>query len=185
METWLADMAEKGFFLYDLGATFARFTKSAPNKARYRLEPAEKDAEYPGFERRQLCEEMGWRYVATIWKICHIFMTEDAGAPELHTDPLVQSYTVEKLTRRLVAWAAVSIALLAVIAGIIVSSVVRGTFVRNLILNSNPLSLLIFPFGVLGVCRPVAYACAVTKQRKRLRSGLPLEHRRATGMAKR
>jgi len=135
--------------------------------------------EYPDVERRLLCEELGWRYVATVRKLYHVFMTEDAGAPEIHTDPRIQSFTIDRLTRWLIAGAAAVIVFFAVTAEFFISAIARGTFIVDLLVNTSSLSLLLIPFWLFAVWQPVAYAAGVFKLRRRLRSGIPLEHRKS------
>ncbi|SHH73783.1 Protein of unknown function [Sporobacter termitidis DSM 10068] len=187
LETWLADMAEKGYFFYEFGWLFWQFTKGAPKTVRYRLEPAGKDDDYPDVEQRQLYMERGWHYIATIRKLYHVFMAEDAAAPELHTDPRIQSYTLNNLNRQMKAFMILFAVIFTLIAGTIVRTAARGSFVSDYILNANA---FVFPFLVLWLLLgglQIVYAARMIKLKKRLRAGIPFEHHKSYkhGMAAR
>ncbi len=174
METWLSDMAQKGFFLYDLGAFIARFTKDTPKNVRYRLEPAGKAPDYPNLDLKYLYEENGWHYVSSYKKLFHVFMTENADAPELHTDPLVQSATLKKMSRQLTVLSIVYLALPAVL----LSShlFIEGDRVYTLLLKSNIFQLVLMPLYLIMTIYVLISAVRITKLRRRLQAGQPLEH---------
>ena len=174
METWLSDMAQKGFFLYDLGAFIARFTKDTPKNVRYRLEPAGRDKDFPEMALYDLYEERGWRYVTTYRKLFHVFMAEDAAAPELHTDPLVQSATLKKISRQLVIF---SVAYLVLLAFLLSSHLfIEGDRVYTLLLKSNIFQFVMIPLFLIMTVYVLISAVRITKLRRRLQAGQPLEH---------
>ncbi len=174
METWLEDMAEKGFFLYDLGAFIGRFTKGDPKAVRYRLEPTGGDKDFPEMALYDLYEERGWRYVTTYRKLFHVFMTEDAAAPELHTDPLVQSATLKKISRQLVIF---SVAYLVFLAFLLSSHLfIEGDRVYTLLLKSNIFQFVMIPLFLIMTIYVLISAVRITKLRRRLQAGQPLEH---------
>lgn len=106
MESWLEDMAGKGYFLTRDGVSFgiATFCSEPARAVRYRLEAtatnggifssqADPEEEAVAFHR-----DMGWDYCGR-WGQFWIYRCEDPLAPELHTDPLVQALTFRGLTR--------------------------------------------------------------------------------------
>lgn len=106
-ESWLSDMAQRGYLLSRDGffAGFGVFEKTEPRTMRYRLEAAPKkgglfsDEEVPSEEEQEISEALGWVYVGRRGPF-YIYGCSDPEARELHTDPEVQSMTVDLLRRR-------------------------------------------------------------------------------------
>lgn len=92
METFLEDMAKKGWFLKKVGyfLSFCQFEKGAPAPVRYRLEPIPDTVRTPSAEMVQFYEEFGWKYLTPFSHFFFIFVAEDPDTPEIHCDPLVQ-----------------------------------------------------------------------------------------------
>lgn len=98
-ESWFADMAAHGFFLKKMGIPFAKFVKGDPKKMRYRIEVNSGDEITS--EQKQMYAENGWEYV-TSYNLFHVFSSPaDLQAPELHTDPAEQAFTIETLDTKL------------------------------------------------------------------------------------
>jgi len=106
MESWLADMAERGLMLRGDGffAGFAVFEKAQPCAVRYRLDAAPvqvsalTDDTSPE-EAVELNRAYGWRYVARRRQF-FIYRSEAANARELNTDPAVQALALDLVRRR-------------------------------------------------------------------------------------
>ncbi len=107
-ESWLQDMALEGWQLDKNGFFFglATFEEATPQRLRYRLEATsykrnlwDDNMGEPDGEQRQLCEELGWRYVCPRGQF-FVYVSEDPAAPELHTDPEVQALNIKKLKQR-------------------------------------------------------------------------------------
>lgn len=173
VELWLEDMAATGFHFQKFGTFFAQFRPGEPSQVRYHAEPMEKggntipaqDADY---------DDMGWSYVGKIGYLA-LFRTADPDAPEFHTDPVTQSYTLDRLTKRLTRFVwlllAMMVALISFMVwarldssfGLILSLVRFGSLYTNLIVLVELLLILHFSWEVLGLCR----------LRRRLRAGIP------------
>lgn len=105
MERWLEDMAAEGLILsrdgFMLGVGI--FDQGNPTRMRFRLEPAElpvgmlADGEP---EKVAFHTDLGWNYHDTRGQY-HIYSTADPELPDLHTDPEVQAYAIEKTRKRL------------------------------------------------------------------------------------
>ena len=96
-EGWLEDMAQKGLFFertWAMGIVFRR-RESAP--VRYRLDPA---GNLWTRENRDYCKALGWEYAGNLGKYFDLYVNRDPDAPELHTDPVVQSYALEQVAKR-------------------------------------------------------------------------------------
>lgn len=101
MEHFLESMAKKGWFLERISyfPPLWRFEKKAAASVRYRLEPAPDRNRTPSSEMVQLFASYGWHYVAPLSHFFYVFAAETADAPEIHTDPLVQSQTYGRMLR--------------------------------------------------------------------------------------
>jgi hypothetical protein len=98
-ESWFQDMAAKGFHLKKMGLHFAHFAKGEPKKMKYRIDVSIKKKISP--EQIQMYADSGWDYV-TGFQSFHVFSSPSSlGAPELHTDPAEQSYTLKELNKKL------------------------------------------------------------------------------------
>ena len=98
-ESWFSDMAAKGLHLKKMGIHFAKFVKGEQKKMRYRIDVYIKKKITP--EQIQMYAESGWDYV-TSYNSFHVFSSpEERNAPELHTDPAEQSYTLKELDKKL------------------------------------------------------------------------------------
>lgn len=99
LEEWLSAMAAKGLHLVKIGESFARF---APGPAlpgvRYALDV--KDWADVDRERNELYAQAGWEFVTTLKGLYYVYRTADPSVPALHTDPVTQSYTFDRLLRR-------------------------------------------------------------------------------------
>lgn len=96
-ERWLEARAAKGWKLVSYTGKFPKFEKTAPFKARYRLD-YHHDRNMDD-EQADLYEAAGWEFVDTLGEQFFIFMTTDPQAEELHTDPEMQAYAMRKLMR--------------------------------------------------------------------------------------
>ncbi|WP_273129397.1 DUF2812 domain-containing protein [Bacillus weihaiensis] len=98
-ESWFQDMAAKGLHLKKMGIHFAKFVKGEQENRRYRIDVSIKKKITT--EQIQMYAESGWDYV-TSYNSFHVFSSpEKRNAPELHTDPAEQSYTLKELDRKL------------------------------------------------------------------------------------
>lgn len=94
-EGWLEDMARKGLFFERTWALGIVFRRGTPAPVRYRLDPAGNLQ-----ENRDYCRSLGWEYAGNVGKYFDLYVNRDPEAPELHTDPVVQSYALEQVTKR-------------------------------------------------------------------------------------
>lgn len=98
-ESWFADMAAKGLHLTKMGIHFAKFAKGEPKNMRYRIDVSIKKK--VSLEQVQMYAESGWDYV-TSYGFFHVFSSPtELNAPELHSDPAEQSFTLKELDKKL------------------------------------------------------------------------------------
>ena len=108
VENWLSDLAEEGLFLTKDGffAGFAIFEYKAPQKAKYRLEAAQKkpgmwsDDGEPDQDQLELSEKYSWEYIAKRGDF-FIYRSLDPSARELNTDPDVQALALNTVKIRI------------------------------------------------------------------------------------
>lgn len=98
-ESWFSEMAAEGLYLKKMGRQFAQFVKGEPKNMRYRIDVSIKN-KIPT-EQIEMYGENGWDYV-TSYSSFHVFSSPaELEAPELHTDPAEQSYTLWELDKKL------------------------------------------------------------------------------------
>lgn len=99
LEEWLSAMAARGLHLVKIGENFARFRPGPPQAgARYALDitgPTDIEG-----DRNEAYAQAGWNYVTTLRGLYYVYRTLDPDAPALHTDPVTQSFTFDRLLRR-------------------------------------------------------------------------------------
>ena len=174
IELWLEDMAAKGLHFQKFGTFFAQFRPGDPAKVRWHAEPTterQRDAvPAPVLD----CGELGWTYAGKIGYLA-LFRTADPDAPEFHTDPVAQSYTLDRLTKRLTRFVWLLLAMMAALVafqvwarldsafGPVLSLVRFGSLYTNLVILADVALILYFSWEVWGLCR----------LRRRLRAGIP------------
>ena len=99
IESWLQDMAAKGWQLQKEGCIFGLFAfeKSRPHLTRYRLEPRKAGSGFgdvPDQEIQDLCREYGWEYTDTYGEF-DIYRSQDSAAREMNTDLTVQAAALQ------------------------------------------------------------------------------------------
>ncbi len=174
-ERWFADMAAKGLYLKKMGMHFAKFAKGEPEKMRYRIDVS-LDKKISS-EQMQMYAENGWDYV-TRYSYFNVFSSPaERNAPELHTDPAEQSYTLKELDKKLTMNAAI-----VVIGMIVISSMVSAFWFLDgtptlVIVESGAIQYTIFPLfmGYLTYTSLQA-AISIRTLRKNLLDGKPVNH---------
>lgn len=118
-ESWFQDMAAKGFHLKSMGLYFAHFVKGEPKDMKYRLDVSIKKKITP--EQIEMYADNGWEYV-TNFQFFHVFSSPiELDAPELHTDPAEQSYTLKELDKKLAMNAIIAAIATILIVGMLVA----------------------------------------------------------------
>ena len=98
-EGWAEDMARRGLYLHHLTPfLFAAFQRGEPAPVRYRLEPR---GSFWSRESQNYCRSLGWEFVCQVGRWFDLYRNDDPEAPELHTDPVVHSYALDRVSRSL------------------------------------------------------------------------------------
>ena len=177
LESWLEDMALQGLYLKKFRPLFCTFTPGPAKKTRYRLEPyrLRLDDDLPR-SMLELYQDFGWDYIDTVDNSMLIFSTQDLDAPELHTDPELQSQQWKKLYRSARRGFVGNVAFL-VLAFVLTALLLNDTPILNL-LTTSAVPLLLF--GLYQLCAlPAAWAEVQDLSRlvRRLEAGEPMDHR--------
>ena len=95
-ESWFMDMSASGLHLKNIGRVFVSFEKGEPSKTKYRIDVIN---ENPSQEQLDTYKECGWNFVTKAGMFYIFSASEDSDSPELHSDPIVQGFTLEELNR--------------------------------------------------------------------------------------
>ena len=185
VQAWLEDRAAQGQFL-ERYRRLCDFTPGEPKAVRYRLEPLARREKVPDQHRRELFEELGWRYVCTVGKSWHIWCCDDPSAPELFTEPETEGDAYLYLLRRerramRWLWAAT-----AAIAALLVWDFCSGPYLLRAVDHWSTWWISIVTWLDLAALVPVAiYTYRVFRRYIRaLKLGIPQPHRRPYGRAR-
>ena len=169
-EGWAEDMARRGLYLHHLTPfLFAAFQRGEPAPVRYRLEPR---GSFWSRESQNYCRSLGWEFVFHVGRWFDLYRNDDPEAPELHTDPVVHSYALDRISRSLrILTAVLVLCFVGELAALLLPYLLSDTPVR-LLLNASgitALSVLVL-FLVLGM--EFRSLGSFFRLRRRLREGI-------------
>ncbi|NEY73946.1 DUF2812 domain-containing protein [Bacillus mesophilus] len=174
-ESWFADMADQGLHLKKMGIHFAKFVKGEPKKMRYRIDVSIKKRVTS--EQKQMYVESGWDYV-TSYNFFHVFSSpEELNAPELHTDPAEQSYTLKELDKRLVLSASIVVVAMVLLIGMLTALVfLDGTPTLAIIDGGVIQQSILSIFIVYSAYTSLQASISIRALRRQLIEGKPIDH---------
>lgn len=159
-EGWLEEMARKGLLFERMSYWGVVFRRGKPTHLRYRLEPA---GRLWSRESRDYCRELGWEYLGRAGRHFELYANLDPEAPELHSDPVVQSYALDLLGKWL-RWYFVLTLMVAVILFTALIPQAEITIFPNL-------CLLVFDLAILAMV--IRNYATFFRLRRQLREGTP------------
>ena len=180
-EGWAEDMARRGLYLHHLTPfLFAAFQRGEPAPVRYRLEPR---GSFWSRESQNYCRSLGWEFVFHVGRWFDLYRNDDPEAPELHTDPVVHSYALDRISRSLrILTAVLVLCFVGELAALLLPYLLSDAPVL-LLLNASGISTLsmLVLFLLLGV--EFRSLGSFFRLRRRLREGIvPRRHSwRSTG----
>ena len=137
IEGWLEDMAAEGWLLEKCGGRFATFERWEPRPCRFRLEPFGSRTQSQQEAAEELYAQLGWRRLCPLGEFL-IFYCLDPDAPELQTDPVAESWLVEKMLKKTWRGLVLSWLFLLVCMGLFTFRLLRSeTPVEDLILGTD------------------------------------------------
>ena len=167
IEGWLEAMARKGLFFDHTSPWFFHFQPGEPRAVRYRVEPG---GTLDNAEGMAYCQSLGWELAGKLGPQLFLYRSDDPEAPELHTDPVVRGYGLDKLARQM-RWR--YLVVLLCMAGMLVSAIWPLTWdepVLALIGSSNTLYLgLLMEF--IAIYLSIRYFSSFFALRRRLKAG--------------
>ncbi len=174
LELWLEEMAAKGLHFQGFGALFAHFQRGAPAQVRYHAEPTpdKRRDVIPG--QAADCGELGWRYVGKIGWLA-IFRTIAPDAPDFHTDPVTQSYTLERMTRTMTRYTWLLLAFMIPLTAFLIWARLDSSFglVLSLVRSGSLYSSFVFLLDLVLTVHIVREVWGLCRLRRRLRAGIP------------
>ena len=174
LELWLEEMAAKGLHFQGFGALFAHFQRGAPAQVRYHAEPTpdKRRDVIPG--QAADCGELGWRYVGKIGWLA-IFRTIAPDAPDFHTDPVTQSYTLERMTRTMTRYTWLLLAFMIPLTAFLIWARLDSSFglVLDLVRYGSLYTSFVFLLDLVLTVHIVREVWGLCRLRRRLRAGIP------------
>lgn len=171
-EGWLETMAQKGLFFERTWALGIVFRRGEPACVRYRLDPA---GSLWNREDQNYCKSLGWEFVCQVGRYFDLYVNRDSEAPELHTDPVVQSYALEQVANRAKRTCILLTALtLVMLAAVLLPFFLFSTPILTWLVES-PTSgnLLVILLDLLSTAMTVQAYRSFFRLRKRLEEGQP------------
>ncbi|MFJ7936581.1 DUF2812 domain-containing protein [Sporosarcina sp. NPDC096371] len=98
-ESWFSDMAKEGWHLKTFGALFVHFERGEPEDTQYRIDTSSNKK--MSAADKEMFQEAGWYHVTKLGEFNVFSSLMELRAPELHSDPAEQAYTLENLARRM------------------------------------------------------------------------------------
>ena len=179
VECWLEKMSRKGLhFKKFTGAPWAEFWEGEPREYRYRLEPCRKRETEPDGETVAAYHAAGWDYVTTRKdKSFHVWRSQKNVEPrDLHTDPVVQSYSYDWLEKR-VKRNTVLVLLTVMAAVLCILWLIAGTSVGTIIHPSSilvPQLMFVASMYSFFVYQVISDLTAMRRLLRSLRAGIPV-----------
>lgn len=178
-ESWLTDQAARGLFLEQWGLYTARFRRDIPRVVRYRITAARLKGSVlfsapsaPGEEETDLYAAAGWEFVCA-WQEFFFYCCQAPQAPELHTDPAIQSISLKMAVRTAVSNFLAQLLILTVMAPRSFREFPFSTLAEDPLLC---LLYLLFFLSILLLTGRNLYS--IFRFRHRLRQGLPPRHQK-------
>lgn len=171
-EGWLETMARKGLFFERTWALGIVFRRGEPACVRYRLDAA---GSLWNREDQNYCKSLGWEFVCQVGRYFDLYVNRDSEAPELHTDPVVQSYALEQVANRAKRTCILLTALtLVMLAAVLLPFFLFSTPILTWLVES-PTSgnLLVILLELLSTAMTVQAYRSFFRLRKRLEEGQP------------
>ena len=174
-ESWFSDLANEGLHLKKMGLKFAQFVKSEPKEMRYRIDVSQN--KNMTSEQKQMYSESGWDYVTGYGEFNIFSSPTELNAPELHTDPAEQSYTLKALDKKFIGNAIFTVLATIVMMGMLsaiwfLDSSPTLAFVEGRIIQQVILLIVILYLAYNSLQATIS----IRTLRKKLLEGKPINH---------
>ncbi len=180
-ESWFSDMAEKGLFVDHFTRWSVWFRRGTPQKTRYRMDILSRALTE---DELALYDSSGWHFAALHTEegfrkdICYyVFQTdENAGVPELHTDPVEQAKSLKRLHGKFRRDVFLTLVLLAVVVWDVTNPRRPDLRFELLVTGEQPIRIYWVLFVLLEMVNSLRGWLNIRRLRRRLTGGEPLDH---------
>ncbi|WP_294855684.1 DUF2812 domain-containing protein [uncultured Oscillibacter sp.] len=180
-ESWFSDMAEKGLFVDHFTRWSVWFRRGRPQKTRYRMDVLSRALTE---DELVLYDSCGWHFAALHTEegfrkdICYyVFQTdENAGVPELYTDPMEQAKSLKRLHGRLRRDVFLMLVFLAVVVWNVTNPRRPDLRFELLVTGEQPVRIYWVFFCLLEIVNSLRGWLNIRRLRRRLTGGEPLDH---------
>jgi hypothetical protein len=174
-ESWFSDMAQEGLHLKSVGIQFFKFTKGVPQNTKYRIDLSQGNKITT--DQKEIYSQSGWEYVTSYGAFDVFASPVELNAPELHTDPAEQAYTLDDICKKTTKTAILITIMVAIMIIMIVSiwlfnpapylALIEGVIMQQ--------AILIF-VELFVVYSTIQTALSLRKLRNSLSEGKPIDH---------
>ena len=169
-EGWLEELAQKGLFFEWMTSWGVTFSRREPTSMRYRLEPA---GRLWTRESGDYCRELGWTRLGPAGPHFNLYANSDPEAPELHTDPVVQSYALDLLARRLRRHCILLAAVTLLLAVLVALALTHFPILNYLVDSANARNLFLPLFDLLILITALRTYHSFFRLRRQMADGAP------------
>lgn len=174
-ESWFSYMSSQGLHLKKMGRWFAKFVKDEPKQMRYRIEVSCDKAITS--EQKKMYSESGWDYVTRHGSFNVFSSPVELNAPELHTDPAEQSYTLKELDKEFTASAFIMVLGITLEIWVIYYFYLRGSvYILDLVEGTLIQQTILMMFYSYVVYNLINAAISIRILRKTLSEGRSINH---------
>lgn len=174
-ESWFSDMAKSGLHLQKVGLQFALFDKGEPKNTKYRIDII---SPMPTGEQLEIYEKSGWQLVDNLKQLYIFSSPEEADYPELHTDPMEQSYTLTALNQRLkIQVILLSVCMVLFLAMMLSTFFLERTPILSMLEVTGIQRLLVMFVEIYIFYTAIRNYITVRRLKKFLSEGQPINHR--------
>ncbi len=173
-ESWFTDMAKQGLHLKKTGILFTHFEKGQSKNTKYRIDVTTGSL---SVEQKNLYQEYGWDYVTSYGKFRVFSSPEERNAPELHTEPGEQSYTLSMLNKQH-CWLAVFVSIAMILFFAIMFSMffLNNTPYRTLVTGQSFQQLILILVELYVLFSTIQAWSSIRSLRRSLLAGNPIDH---------
>ena len=188
IETYLEEMAEKGWMLEKVGAWAAKFRAIEPQKLKFYIDvfkeggPLAPENTKEAEEYRNLCLESGWSFITSRDYLQFFYAEGDDNLTSIQTDEVLEQKIVESTLWR---GQLISVIICTIFA-IKAMSLYFPPRYKFLLSFVGVAGMLLFPLLFISVILPAAYDLIRTlRARRNINRGLPIEKPTLEGARKR
>ena len=167
IENWLSDMAKKGLLLKKISGYYVTFFKAEPLQLKYRIDMLPCNQ-----EQIELYNQNGWYFVTKSNEYSVYASLTENNAPELHTDPAEQAYSLNRLLKSQLTFAGIYCLLLTIMNAILF---VKRSYVQFIVEGDFNLIIMIAGYGFL-LIQGFRALTSIIKLKRKLSEGKPINH---------